>query len=125
MQESIDDQGLIDGGGPSLRGDKVNEELPAIHYSLMIIYECCFLLSACLDHCSLALKENPNIIIIKMTQCTFEIILLYCYIATGINKEAVPRNRKTSMEIRNEAAAAGAMEGKYYNYYYNTAIQQI
>ena len=39
----------------------------------------------------------------------FEIVL-----TAGINKEAVPRNRKTSMEIRNEAAAAGAMEGKNY-----------
>ena len=37
----------------------------------------------------------------------FEIIV----IIAGINKEAVPRHRKTSMEIRNEAAAAGAMEG--------------
>ena len=48
-----------------------------------------------------------------MTQFPLIILLYFCIVITGINKEAVPRSRKTSMEIRNEAAAAGAMEGKH------------
>lgn len=38
-------------------------------------------------------------------------LMMFPFETTGINKEAVPR-RKTSMEIRNEAAAAGASEGE-------------
>lgn len=95
------------GDGPHTLG--VTDSITSLH-SIMIMSECCFLLSACLDHCSHLLKKNP----LTLTH-TFDIN----YANTGINKEAVPRSRKTSMEIRNEAAAAGATEGNIVQYILN------